>query len=208
MIKTKEALHIIISIVVVAISLNLFREIYLFPKILLSVFLVFLINILAKKILAFYLESEIEFKIWEIKRFGFKPKDYLKKPLLAGAIFPPIFSLITLGNFQWLASLVFDVKPTTYRSVKRHGLYSYSEITEDHIGFIAAAGVVANLFFSIVGYLIGFPEFSKINIYLAFFNMIPLSDLDGNKIFFGNIALWSLLATITLIGLGYVIFII
>ena len=76
-------------------------------------------------------------------------------------------------------------------------------MTEEHIGLIAASGIFANLFLGIIGYLIGFPLFAKLSIWFAFFNMIPISNLDGNKIFFGNLVLWSFLAIITLIGLGY-----
>lgn len=208
MINSKEISPVLIIILVLSLSLALFRDIALFLTILLSVFFVILINILAKKVTAFYLESEIEMKIWNVERYGFRPSFSFKKPLQMGAILPIVTSLLSLGNFVWLGSLVFDVKQKVYRAAKRHGLYSYSEITEDHIGFIAAAGVFANLVFAIVGYLIGFSEFAKINAYLAFFNMLPLSDLDGNKIFFGNINLWIFLATLVLIGLGFAFFII
>ncbi|MEX0920836.1 MAG: hypothetical protein WDZ62_01075 [Candidatus Pacearchaeota archaeon] len=208
MINKNEIYSILLVIGILTLSLGIFQDLASFFWIFLAVLLVITINSLAKKIMAFYLESEIEFKIWEIHRFGFKPKNHFKKPFRAGAFIPLITSVITFGNFVWLSSLIFDIKPKIYRSAKRHGLYSFSEITEDHIGFIAAAGVFANLVFAIIGYLIGFEEFSKINIYLAFFNMIPLSDLDGNKIFFGNITLWIFLTTLTLLGLGFAFFII
>jgi len=121
---------------------------------------------------------------------------------------PIITSLVTLGNFVWMGSLVFDVKPEIHRAAKRHGLYSYSEMTEEHIGWIAAAGIAANLIFAVVGYLIGFSELARISIYFAFFNMLPLSDLDGNKIFFGSRILWSFLAALVLIGVGYALLLI
>jgi hypothetical protein len=34
--------------------------------------------------------------------------------------------------------------------------------------------------------------------------MLPIADLDGNKIFFGSIVIWSFLAVLVLIGLGYI----
>ncbi|MFH1612733.1 MAG: hypothetical protein ABIB46_03245, partial [bacterium] len=71
------------------------------------------------------------------------------------------------------------------------------------IAYIAAAGIFVNLLFAFLAYLIGFSEFAKLSIWFAFFNMIPISNLDGNKIFFGSKVLWSFLATITLIALGY-----
>ena len=102
-----------------------------------------------------------------------------------------------------MASLVFDVKAKAYHAAKRHGIYSFSEMTEEHIGRIAAAGIFVNLVLAIAFYFIGGDFgtlFAKLNILFAFFNMIPISDLDGNKIFFGNLVLWSFLAIVTLIG--------
>ena len=81
-------------------------------------------------------------------------------------------------------------------------------MTEYHIGVIAGWGILANLFFALIGYLIGFTEFARLNIYFAFFNIIPLSNLDGNKIFFGSFIFWSFLAILTIIGLGYAFFLI
>lgn len=186
----------------------LFKGMGALPYTLLAVFCVFLVNILAKKITSFYLDSKIEINIWEIKRYGFKPSHYLKNPFYAGILFPIIFSIVSVGNLIWMACLVFDVKPKIYKAAKRHGLYSYSEMTESHIGLIAAVGVIASLVFAVIGYLMGFSEFSRLSIYFAFFNMIPISNLDGNKIFFGSLILWSFLAALVLIGLGYVFFLI
>ena len=208
MLNLKEASSIIIATLVIGLTISFFRGIETFLYTLLAVFCVIVVNILAKKIAGFYLDSEIEIKLWKIERYGFKPSQYFKRAIPAGIILPIIVSLVSLGNVFWMASLIFDVKPMIYRTAKRHGLYSYSEMTEDHIGLMAAAGVVANLVFAVIGYLLGFMEFSRLNVYFALFNMLPLSDLDGNKIFFGNIILWSFLAALVLIGLFYTFFLV
>ena len=208
MLNSKEIYSLIIIVFILAITISFLRSIEIFLYILLAVFLTLAINIFAKKIMSFYFDSQIEVKLWKIKRYGFHPGSYFKKAFPAGIFFPIIISAISFGNLFWMASLVFDVKPKIYRAAKRHGLYSYSEMTEEHIGLIAAAGVFANLVFAIVGYLAGFSEFARLNIYFAFFNILPLADLDGNKIFFGSLILWSFLATLILIGIGYALFLI
>ncbi len=208
MLNQKEISLILIVVFIITLLTSLFKSFDAFLYTLLAVFFVFLINILSKKIAAFYLDSKIEMKIWKIKRYGFKPSNHFKKPIYAGILFPIIFAIVFLGNFIWMACLVFDVKPKIYKAAKRHGLYSYSEMTEGHIGIIAATGIIASLVFAIIGYLLGFSEFSKLSIFFALFNMIPISDLDGNKIFFGSIILWSFLAALVLIGLGYVFFLV
>ena len=211
MFTKKEVAHIIVAVLVLSLATSIWNF-EIFPYALASIFFIILANTVAKKISAHFYECEIESKIWEIQRYGwfgvlsggfFHPSKYFNTPKPVGAFLPIITSIISFGFFTWMASLVFDVKPKSYRATKRHGLYSFSEMTEDHIGYIASFGVLANLFLAIIGYLIGFEMFAKLSIYYAFFNIIPLSDLDGNKIFFGNIVLWSFLAALTLVGLGW-----
>lgn len=209
MFNKNEIISILIATLVIAFSVNFALNRISFLWTLLAVFIVIIINVIAKKVSGFYLETKTEIKLWEINWFGLKKHHHFKKPFPLGAILPLLSKIILfpIKGFIWMASLVFEVKPEVYRSAKRHGLYTFSEITEDHIGYIAAAGILANIIFSIIGYLIGFTEFAKLNIYYALFNMIPLSSLDGNKIFFGNITLWSFLASLVLIGLFFIILI-
>lgn len=208
MLNKKELGTLVVITIVLTVTMSFLKNISILLDILLAVFLVLIFNTAAKKIAAFYLDSEIEIKPWQINRYGFKKTQYFKRPFPAGIAFPILVSLVSLGNLPWLASMVFEVKPKVYRAAKRHGLYSFSEMTESHIGFIAAAGVMINIVLAVISYFLGFETFARINIYFAFFNMLPLSDLDGNKIFFGNIVLWSFLAILVIIGLGYALFLI
>ena len=205
MLEKKEIGTLLLITVILALTIS-FLKLDIFMGILLAVFLVLLFNVAAKKIAAFYLESRIEIKPWLIERYGFKKQEYFKRPFQIGIFLPIIVALVSVGNLFWMASMIFDVKPEVYRASKRHGLYSFSEMTEAHIGMIAAAGVLINLVVAVIAYFLGFPLFARLNVYYAFFSMIPLSDLDGNKIFFGNTVLWSFLATLVLIGLGYAFF--
>ena len=204
MFNKKEIGFIIVVTLMLGFIFSITRDINSFLYTFLAVLAVVALNVLAKKTSCYYLDSEIEIKLWEVKRYGFKPGRNFKNAFPAGIIMPFITAAISFGYFIWMSCLVFDVKPKVYRAAKRFGLYSFSEMTEYHIGLIAASGVVINLVFAIIGYLIGFNEFARLNIYFAFFNMIPLSDLDGNKIFFGSLVMWSFLAALVFIGLGYV----
>ena len=210
MLNKKEIFIILIVTLILAFAISLVETIEIFLYTLLTIFIIIIINVVAKKIMAFYLESEIEINLWEIKQYGFGPSQHFKKPFPIGAFLPLISKVFFffISRFVWMASIVFDVKPKIYRAAKRHGLYSFSEITESHMGLIAAAGIIANLIIALVGYLIGFQDFARLSIFYAFFNMLPISDLDGNKIFFGNIILWSFLASIVLIGIFFTLFVI
>ncbi|MCW8965695.1 MAG: hypothetical protein OQK82_03275 [Candidatus Pacearchaeota archaeon] len=216
MFTKKEIINILVISLILAFSISLIQSINLFLTTLFSIFLVIIINILAKKISGYYFESEVETKIWEIKRYGFfgvfsnlfHPSRKFKQPIPIGAILPIIIKILSGGYLNWLASLTFDIKAKKYRVAKRHGFYSFSEMTEFHIGLIAASGILANLLFALLGYLIGAEEFAKLNIFYAFFNLIPLSNLDGNKILFGSKIIWSFLITIILIIIGFILIVI
>lgn len=211
MLNKKEIGSIIIITIILAFALSLVKSMEIFLYTLLSVFLILIINIIAKKIASYYLESKIDIGLWEIKQYWFKKHWHFKKAFPAGAFFPIILTVLSMGIFTWLACLTFEVKPKAYRVAKKHELYSFSEMTEWHIGLIAAAGIFTTLIFAIIGYFIGLPSamnFVKLSIFYAFFNMLPFSSLDGNKIFFGNIVLWSFLAILTLIGVAYIFIVI
>src|SRR3989344_1301527 len=204
MLNIKEITTIVVITIILAFTFSLLDSLKTFLWLFLSIFIIILANVLVKKVAAYFYESEVEIKLWEMQRYGYKTHYRFKKPFPAGAAFPVIVTALSFGYLQWLACLVFDVKARVYRAARRHGLYRFSEMTEDHIGYIAAAGIFANLIFAAIGYFLNLPSqmnFVAINIYYAFFNLIPFSDLDGNKIFFGNIVLWTFLTTITLISL-------
>lgn len=205
MINHKEILIIISVSIILAFSITLLSNFSYFLAVLISVLIIILMNTLAKKLAGEFFELKTEIKLWEFKRWGYKPHQSFKKNIPAGVIFPIISRIIffPLKGFVWMAPLVFDIKAKIYRAAKRHGIYSFSEASEDHLAYIAGAGILINLLAAAIGYLIGFSEFAKFSIWFAFFNLIPISNLDGNKIFFGSRIFWSFLATITLIALGY-----
>ncbi len=208
MLNSKELTVMLFISVLLAFLASLIKSINFFFYTVLAFLAIIFINTIAKKITSYYLDSEIKIELWEINRYGFKPGSYFKKPFAMGIFFPIILKIISVGYLTWMACLTFDVKPKIYRAAKRHGLYAFSEMTEAHIGRIASAGIMANLIFALVGYLTGFSDFARLSVFYAAFNMIPLSNLDGNKIFFGNIIQWSFLAAITFVGLGYVFFLV
>ncbi|MFA5953672.1 MAG: hypothetical protein WC812_03700 [Candidatus Pacearchaeota archaeon] len=201
MINKKEIAAILITGIVLAFAVSLFNLKTLFLTSLISIFIILILNIFAKKLIGYFLDTDVEIDFWTIRRFGFQKHMHAKKPILIGLFLPIVIKAITVGIINWTASLTFEVKARVYRAAKRHGIYAFTEMSEAQIGVIAASGIIINLIFAIVGYFLGFEEFAKLSLGFAFFNMIPISNLDGNKIFFGSIVLWIFLATIVLLGL-------
>lgn len=206
MLNKKEIFSIISITLVLSVilsvkvnDLNEFKQIF-FPTMGI-VLLVLLINIIAKKVTAYFFDSTIEVSTWEWKRYGYKPTQTFKSNIPFGFFMPLILKFLSMGFINWMACLTFDVKGTIYRARKNWGLYQYSEVTEEEVGWIAFAGIVANLLFALLGYLIDAPTFAKINLIYAFCNVIPLSNLDGAKIFFGKKSLWITIAILASIGL-------
>lgn len=176
-----------------------------------TVFLVIMVNVIAKKIAASAFESELEISLWEFSRFlfynpisktlkNYKPHQKMKKPFPAGFFMPLIIKFLSAGLLNWMASLTFDVKGTIYRTARKHSMYQYSEVTEGEMAWIAFAGIFANLLFAILGYMINMPLFSKLNLTYAFFNALPIGNLDGMKMFFGKNELFWVTAVIVSIG--------
>jgi hypothetical protein len=206
MFTKKEIGYILLVSIILGICLSSFQGLDKLIHYTLLILSVILINIVAKKIRAYFLETKIEHTAWTINRFGFKPWKKFPRPLQIGLFLPLVLWALTQGMFVWMGTLVFDIKGKVSRAAKRHGLYKYSEVSEEEVGNIATVGVLANLFFALLGYIFNFPDFARLNIYYAVFNIIPLSNLDGNKIFFVRFKFWVAIAAITLIALLYAIF--
>ena len=209
--KTRETYHILLVLIVLifAVILKPFLTNQDYNVMLIaatSITLAVLINIATKKITAYYFETSIEHKIWSVDRYWLRRKDTFKNKIPFGILIPFIATIASLGNFLFLAALEFDIKTLTSRVSKRHEWYKFTDITDFHLGVIAASGVILNLVFAVIGYLAGFSLFAKLNIYYAFYCMLPLWNLDGTKIFFANKNIWAVLGAIAIIFLLYALF--
>ena len=129
MFNKKEILLILGIAVIFALALSFLKGLDVFLSSLLLAFLVLIINFVSKKVSSFYLDSKIEIKLWEVKRYGFKPTRHFKRAFPAGVLFPLLSSFFTLGNFTWLGAMVFETKPRVYSAAKKHDLYNFSDMT-------------------------------------------------------------------------------
>ncbi|MEK6843961.1 MAG: hypothetical protein AABX83_00895 [Nanoarchaeota archaeon] len=202
--KSSELSHIISAIVILAIvssfSFAVKQQWVELPKILIFSTLIISLSILAKKLTAYSLDSDIEHEIWQTHHLPnlLPPYRRLKNPFKAGAIIPIILSVISLGFIKFTPILTYETKALKYRAAKRHGFYSFTEMTDFHNALIGASGIIITLLLAIVSYFFQpISYLSKIAIYYSFWNLLPISKLDGAQIFFGNRILWTILATIT-----------
>lgn len=201
MLTKKEMGSIVVFSIIFAFlfAINDFQNLFLIS--LGAIFLTIIINIIFKKIAAEYWDNKIEHSLWEASRYWYGPSHKFRKAIPFGIIVPIIIKILSFGLLTWSAGLTFETEGKKYKAAKRHGVYSFSEVTEEQIGLIAAAGIFGNILLAIVAYLANSPLIMKVSVLYIFYNMIPISNLDGNKIFFGNLLLWNVLAVISLIGI-------
>jgi hypothetical protein len=199
MFNKKEILIIVPTIIILAFIVALTDLKSLFLISLAYVSIIIILNIFTKKAVGYFLDTDVEIRAWEMKRYWFRKHDYFKRAIPIGLFLPIILKVISVGFINWTAALSYEVKAKIYRAAKRHGLYAFSDISEAQIGVIAAVALGVNLIAALIGYFAGFPDFSKLSLAFVFFSLIPFSDLDGNRIFFGSVALWIFMLLITLI---------
>ena len=193
----KETLVILVAAFILGLTVSYpQKDIILFSFI--SFLIIILINIIVKKAVAYHLEANAEIGFWQWYRYGFKKGSHFKKPIPM-AWLPLVITFITQGAVWWLAILKTDITPRTERVSKKHGLYRFSKMTEWHIAVLITFGIVINLIAAVIGYIAGFESFSRLNIYFAFWSLIPVSELDGSKLLFGSKALWFAMFIITTI---------
>lgn len=194
----REILILIISALILTLAINYGRVEYSFYDGLITFLIILFINYGIKKLVANFFEISISIKPWEIKHFGFKEKNQFKKPIIM-IWWPLLVSLLTLGRFWWFPIIEFDVKAKPERATRKHGLYRFAEVTENHIAYIVFWSIIATLLSGLIGYLIEFENFFKISVFYALWSLVPISRLDGSKLFFGEKWLWFVTIVITLI---------
>jgi len=164
--------------------------------------IIILTNILAKKIASHFYNIKITYKIWEFKRWGWHKRSEFKKPVPIGLMLPFFLSILSLGLIKPFTLLQFDTQNLPKKRVlKKRGANRYSEINESDPAFTSAWGFWALIALAIIGYFINQPELTKYSIYYGVWNLIPISNLDGTKLFFGSLINWILLTIVYLISL-------
>ena len=197
----KEPFTIILAAIILALVVSFKNTAILYPAIL-SFLIIIIINVLAKKIVAYYFETDIKVKFWTLYQYGIRKDMHFKKPVPMIWL-PLLIALFSKGFLFWLGILEFDVKAKPERASRRHGLYRFTQVTEWDIALITVWAMAANLIIAIAAYVTGFELFAKLSIYFIAWSIIPLARLDGAKIFYASRGLWITIFTITVIVLGW-----
>lgn len=206
MLTKREIIWIIIASLILGFIIEITPELTLSAYGLLIALIIILTNIISKKIASGYFNIKIEHKIWEFQRFGFYERSKFKKPFPIGLILPFFLAIISLGLIKPLTLLQFDAKNLPKkRTLRKRGSYRYSEINESDLAFTSAFGFWALIILAIIGGIVKQPQLTAYSIYYGLWNLIPISNLDGTKIFFGSLINWILLVIVYVVSLVIVL---
>lgn len=212
MLKTKEVISILLAIILFAFVIWFFKDTRLILPSFVIAAVVILTNIVAKKIAARYFHSEAEVSIWQFQRWGYYQRSHFKTPKPIGLILPflLVFASAPEGAIKMLTFLQTEITVTIKRiSKKRGGLNRYYELTEWHNGLIVAYGILANVAVVAIPYIFGRYELlldiAKYSIYYAIWNMLPIGQLDGTKVFFINWKFWVFIYALVFVGVAFLI---
>lgn len=197
---------ILAAILVLTISWSIVSLFYgdfaVLSKILLFSTLIIFVSVFSKKLMAHLVDADVEHDIWKVQRYWFFPGAIFSKPVPAGIVLPAFFSIFTIGAVKLSTILTYETRVRKSRKAKRFGYYSFSEMTDWHNGIIGSAGIVSVLALGALIYFLPYNNLellTKMAVYYAFWNLFPISNLDGSQIFFGSRTIWAILGTITLI---------
>lgn len=180
--EKKELKHLAISILIVTFvfaygNLSLIN----FILIALMVAVTFFVHDIAHKLIAKRYGSSAQYRIWTIQRLGFRERAK-SRPLPLGIILALYVTLLSSGRLFFTAIESFVLETKKYKRLGRKFLH----ITEGEVALIALSGPLANILLAYFLKIFGvFDDMVLINSLFALFHMVPISSLDGAKIFFG-----------------------
>jgi len=161
-----------------------------FLQVAIGVALVVLVHYFGHKWAARRYGTDVIHKIWTVKQYGVHTKAHFRRGIPLGSIFAVIISFLSNGKFFFTAVESFDIK--NYESA-RMGRWRL-KVLEREIARIAFAGPVFNIIFAFILQSFNksgmFDQLILISCLYALYHMIPWSQLDGAKIFFGSLYLY------------------
>lgn len=168
--------------------------------------LIIILTTAIKKISAYHYAIKIEHSNWKLIRWWWYTRAHFKIPFPLGLIVPFFLAIFTIGYLKPFTFFQFNAENIEeVRILKKHGPRGSRRkefINEADLGYTAATGFYILLFLALIGTLMKsyFPSFgydlAKYSIYYGIWNLLPVSQLDGSKLFFGTTLLWSFLAVI------------
>ena len=190
--EKREILSVTVSIILCAVVISFIdgeiRAPFLLSALAISAVII-LISVCSKKLTAGNIDVGIKLKIWEFQRYGLAAKQKFRSPFPIGLLLPLILVIISNGMLKFLAFLQFESKALPAKAVKKYGLRRFSGIMEWDDALIVFYSVLPLMILAIAASFFDSAFFNSLSRYSMFYvisNLIPISQLDGTKLFFGS----------------------
>lgn len=174
-----------------------------FFRVSVSVAFVVLVHYFGHKWVARRYGTDVVHKVWSIQRYGFATRAHfpIKIHFLnitvipihsfpLGAVLGVVITFLSNGRFFFTPVEAIDIKSEVQKRLGRWRL----KVLERESARIAFAGPAANMLFAFVLQLFNksgmFDQIILISCLYSLYHMIPWSQLDGAKIFFGSVYLY------------------
>jgi len=157
---------------------------------------VLLVYTLAQKLVADRYSCFSEFRLWTVRRYGFRPQNKFKHPMPLGVIIGFLVAFLSSGKLFFPALASFELTEERHRRIGRR----YINVTGVEIAKIALAGVFAALLLAFIFSVFNFREVVFVASLFAVFQMLPIPGLDGVKVFFGSLAYFATSAAFVLVS--------
>ena len=196
MFMKKESAALLVSVIVLAFVFGFDdgREVFILSGWLANFFLVFIavfVSVLFRELIFKWFagrhDATSEYSIWNVNQAWFGKK--FERGFPFGILIALILAFGSAGKFFFTAVGMHNLKENRHARVGRK--YIFLEYSEE--AKIASMGILSHLFLASLGLLFGnffgwnIATFVSINFFMALFNMLPFSNLDGAKIFFGSL---------------------
>lgn len=215
MIEKKEILNIALGIVLF-ILLLMFQDNTINWSYGLNAFIIatsiILISFFAKKITAYKLDTKIEVKILEFRRYWITKNSEFKYAVPLGLLLPLIMSFLSYGFLRFLTIFQFEAEALPSKVGKRYGVRRFSSVLEWDYALIIFYSTLSLLifgvlckYFAFLGVL-PFKEMAHYSVFYVLWNMIPFGQIDGMKLYMGSRPLY-ITTWIIILATGLVVFI-
>ena len=197
----REVSWIIISIIILGFIIEFSTAYTLTFKGFIYATIIILTSLLIKNLAADYFYVLIEHEIWSFRQWWWTGRAKFKKPIPLGLILPFFVALVSIGSLKVMTILQFNGKPSKKKLLRKRGSKKYLEVNESDLAFISAWASWGLLILALIATLIKQQELARYSIYYGFWNLLPVGQLDGSKLFFGSFVNWVFLIIVYLISL-------
>ena len=202
MFNKKEITIAIIGTILLAFMINISRDTDNAILFIVIAAIIIFTDLFIKKWIAPFYSIKIEYDLWKLKRYYWYEHSKLKHPIPLGILVPFFISIISLGYIRPAAFFGYTATNLPAKRVqKRYGRVRKPHINEYDLAFTCLWSTYALLGLAVIGAIINVPLLSKYAIYYGFWNLMPISNLDGMKIFFGSLIGWLIAVVVYVLAL-------